>query len=112
MSTFMDWLTPISIVAGMCGFGGIVAHAVNRKFDEDRRERREIEQANREETVTQRRGLTTIGHLARATACAQLASNGPNADVSTAIGHYDKWREDDDEQTRQRVAERLHGSTT
>ena len=104
---FLLWLL------GFLGCGGIIgtiiSHAVTRKMDEDKKERADLENARRQEMVSQHEMQTATGHLARATACAHLAAVGQNKDVSTAIEYYDEARAKEEALLRQRAAERLHG---
>jgi len=109
VDVFLKILQPVAIFLGMVGFGSIVAHVITKKIDEDKKERADIENARRQEMVSQHELQTATGHLARATACAYLNAVEPSKEITSAIEYYDKARADEESLLRQRAAERLHG---
>ena len=90
----------IVLVLGMLGFGGIVSGTVTiiirRNFERMDAKTEKRAESRIMETMLMMKGIRAIGHLAEATACAQIEGKC-NGKMTKAMECYDKYRSEEDD---------------
>ena len=111
MTTGIAWIDITIWLIGFRGFGGavgsMVSRSVNRKMDEEREERRQIEKAKFESELLIHEGLCATGCLAEATAIA-VQEGKSNGKTDRALEYYRIYRDKEDAFLRRQATERLH----
>lgn len=106
---FILWLLGFLGFGGICG--GVIAHIltkkVGQKMDEEREERKRIDNARLESELLIHEGVCATGHLAEAAALA-IKEGKSNGKTDKAIEYYRAYRDKQEAFMRRQMAERLH----
>lgn len=102
---FALWLIGFLGCGGMVGT--IISHAVTRRMDADREERKKLDEARVESELLMHEGLCATGHLAEAAAIA-LKEGKSNGKTDKALEYYRIYRDKEDAFMRRQATERLH----